>query len=709
MMLEQTLVDPHFIGRDGFKWFLGLVAKGGVDQYNQNGTRARVRILGYHGDQIADSDLPWAHVLVPLTMGSGTHGAMMQGHIKESSLVVGFFADGDDGQQPIIIGAFYNGSETEFPAKFADGSKKFKLFQPETSPLNPYNKPVSSQTRASVTQTGSNKSATSGNGVVDPAGKAAAVDGSMKPSATTETLDQSPIVNRPGHCKDAGTGFGKILQGLTNLIKTLNTVNQVANGFVNPILNTISNIDDEIRLIGVLITDWISDKIKLARDFLINEIYNKLKLLLDQIKLPSWAEKLKQAAVGELTDGIWCAIGKILKKITSYVTNFLFGLIGNVVSLPLCAAEAFIGSIIQTITNEIADALGSILDQASSIVGPIGTVLSYVNKAIGYAKGALNFLLCDDNPCKEVYDYEMNVGFIPKGSIENFQKAISFSPSQGVSNLLSDADGNVSKFLGGFEGGLDPALAEAGSLIAGCNVFSFECGPPKVSIFGGGGSGATGNAVVDSLGGILGVNITNPGYGYVEPPYVRFEDPCNNGRGAYGIANIGKVKRSGIGSTSGSDGSGTGIFGTGESGIGNTTIGITDVVMYYPGSGYLGPSTSTNPCKTNPFDESGLAVTGTISRVIIENTGLGYKSTDKIYDAACDNNVEIYPITDDDGRIIDIDIVNPGDSINITPNLQINSDTGSGAILIPALIFKQISGISTVTDPKTVIYCAEDP
>jgi hypothetical protein len=704
MMLEQTLIDPHFIGRDGFKWFLGLVAKGGSDQYNQNGTRARVRILGHHGDEIADSDLPWAHVLVPLTMGSGTHGAMMQGHIKESSLVVGFFADGDDGQQPIIIGAFYNGSETEFPSKFADGSKKFKLFQPETFPLNPNNSPVSSQTRTSVTKIGSNKSAGVGNGVVSPDGKAANSDGGMENSATTETLNQSPVVSRPGHCKDAGTGFNKILQGLTNLIKTLNTVNQVANGFVNPILNTISNIDDEIRLIGILISDWISDKIKSVRDFIINQIYNNLKKLLDQIKLPSWAEKIKQAAVGELADGIWCAIGKILKKITSYITNFLFGLVGNVVSLPLCAAEAFIGSIIQTITNEIAGALGPILDQVSSIVGPIGTVISYVNKAIGYAKGALNFLICDDNECKEFYDYEINVGFIPKGSIENFQKAILFSPSQGVSNLLSDADSNVSKFLGGFEGGLDPDLAEAGSLIAGCNVFSFECGPPKVSIFGGGGSGATGNAVVDALGGILGVNITNPGSGYVEPPYIRFEDPCNNGIGAYGVANIGPVE---VGSTSGTGGTGGGTSGTG----GTNGTGVTDIVMYYPGSGYLGPSTSTNPCKTNPFDESGLAVTGTISRVIIENTGIGYKSTDKIYDAACDNDVELYPIIDDDGRIVDVDIVNPGTSINITPNLQINSDTGSGAILIPSLTFRRISGISgisTITDPKTVIYCAED-
>lgn len=692
MIFEQTLINTNFVGKEAFRWFLALTS-GEIDQYNNYGTRAKIRILGYHGDEVEEKDLPWAHVLVPLTLGAGTHGSILQGHIKPSSLVVGFFADGNDGQQPVVVGAFYNGLQTEFPAKFSDGSKYFKLFQPDKLPINPYNIPVEKDLSIGIqTSTGATNSSGKGIGIVTPQAESSSGIGSTAVFATNalqETLNQNPTVDRPGHCRDASTGFSKILNALKNFISTLNTVNQVVDGFINPVLNKISNIDDEISSIGALISDWIINTFKQIRDNIINDIYDKFKKYLNNIKLPPFLEKIKQASVGELTDGIWCAFGKIFKQVKDYIIKFLFGLVGNIVTIPLCAVGSFIGSIIQTITNEISNAIGPILDQVSSIVGPIGTVISYVNQAIGYAKGLLSFLDCDSPECKDdQYDYEMNVGFIPKGSIEDFQAVINYSPSQGVSNLLNDATGNVKSWLGNFGGGtagLSTELSGIEPLLSDCNIFSFECGPPTVNIFGGGGSGASGNVVVDSLGGILGVNITNPGSGYIEPPYVRFEDSCNNGRGAYGISNI--------------DSSGQ----------------VTGVTIYYPGSGYLRPFTPTSisddPCKVPPFDNTGTQVSGTINSVIIKNTGIGYNSSDKIYDAACQNDVEMYPDVDAQGRIVNVRIINPGTSINVTPNLQINSENGSGAVLVPSLIFKPIVGVKTETSRekvKSVVYCAED-
>lgn len=682
MIFEQTLINPNFVGKEAFRWFLAITS-GESDQYSNYGTRAKIRILGYHGEEVAEKDLPWAHVLVPLTMGGGSRGSMAQGHIKASTLVVGFFADGNDAQQPIVIGAFYNGAQTEFPAKFSDGTKYLRLFKDSKEPINPYNIPVKTETKTRKTSTGSNSSTQKTNGVVTPKGEASNSNGELKQSAATASLNEdNATVSRPGHCVDSKKGFNKVLNALKEFIKVLNTVNQVATGYINPVLNKISNIDQEIQTIGVLITDWISTQIKWVRDQIVLAIYRQLKFWLGQITLPPWAEKLKKIAIGELADGIYCAIGKILKNILDYITNFLFGLIGNIVSFPLCAAEAFLGSAIQTITNELADAIGPLTDQISSIIGPIGTVTSYVNQALGYARGALNFLLCDDNVCKDYFDYEMNKGHINTVDISNFQKTLNSYSSQTVSNFLDE--NSAQKWLGNFGGGegLPPELAGAAALFPDCNIFSFECGPPTVSIFGGGGSGASGNAVVDAVGGILGVNITNPGSGYSSPPYIRFEDPCENGRGAYGVATID-----------------------------SNTTGVSGVTMYYPGSGYLGPSTATDPCKVTPFDETGSPVTGSISRVVIDRTGIGYSSSDRIYDAACTNDVELYPIVDDFGRIIDVNIVNPGTSVNITPDLQINSDNGFGAVLIPSLTFRPLSGITTETDPqkiKSVVYCTED-
>ena len=74
-----------------------------------------------------------------------------------------------------------------------------------------------------------------------------------------------------------------------------------------------------------------------------------------------------------------------------------------------------------------------------------------------------------------------------------------------------------------------------------CNGAPVFCGPPKVVFWGGGGSGATGNAIVDTLGQVIGVDIVNPGRGYSKAPFVSIIDECGIGRGVVADAVIGPV------------------------------------------------------------------------------------------------------------------------------------------------------------------------
>ena len=70
--------------------------------------RLRVRCLGYHTEgldnDLPTEDLPWAHVMNPIT--SATVSGLGQSPLGavEGTWVVGFFQDGADAQQPIIIG-----------------------------------------------------------------------------------------------------------------------------------------------------------------------------------------------------------------------------------------------------------------------------------------------------------------------------------------------------------------------------------------------------------------------------------------------------------------------------------------------------------------------------------------------------------------------------------------------------------------------------
>ena len=52
--------------------------------------------------------------------------------------------------------------------------------------------------------------------------------------------------------------------------------------------------------------------------------------------------------------------------------------------------------------------------------------------------------------------------------------------------------------------------------------------PPEVTITGGGGSGATATAVIDS-GAVQSINVTNPGIGYITTPTVTIATPPGGG------------------------------------------------------------------------------------------------------------------------------------------------------------------------------------
>jgi len=104
----------EFMGKNGFQWFVGVVE----DRKDpQTLGRLRVRCLGYHSeglDKLPTKDLPWAHVMNPIT--SATVSGIGQSPLGavEGTWVVGFFQDGGDAQQPIIIGTL-PGKPTELP------------------------------------------------------------------------------------------------------------------------------------------------------------------------------------------------------------------------------------------------------------------------------------------------------------------------------------------------------------------------------------------------------------------------------------------------------------------------------------------------------------------------------------------------------------------------------------------------------------------
>lgn len=90
--------------KDGFNWWIGVVE----DRKDPEKLgRCRVRIFGYHTDSreiLPVKDLPWAIPIQPITSaGISGIGSSPLGPV-EGTWVMGFFLDGDDMQQPAILG-----------------------------------------------------------------------------------------------------------------------------------------------------------------------------------------------------------------------------------------------------------------------------------------------------------------------------------------------------------------------------------------------------------------------------------------------------------------------------------------------------------------------------------------------------------------------------------------------------------------------------
>lgn len=94
----------RIFNKDNFNWWIGVVED--RDDPEKIG-RCRVRIFGYHTDDkllLPTKDLPWAIPIQPITSAaiSGI-GSSPLGPVT-GTWVIGFFIDGEDSQQPAMLG-----------------------------------------------------------------------------------------------------------------------------------------------------------------------------------------------------------------------------------------------------------------------------------------------------------------------------------------------------------------------------------------------------------------------------------------------------------------------------------------------------------------------------------------------------------------------------------------------------------------------------
>jgi len=649
-------------------------AEDGEDIYS---LRCRVRIVGYHGNDVdlPDKDLPLAHVLLPSnTSTTGGCGKTLQ--YQGGEVVVGFFFDGEDGQQPVIFG-------TLFKQPFIrDGLKNSEFDAKKQIDFVPYTPPKVRQ------RAGKQRffSESPWPGQMTPGELLKSIATKQKEASTNITIDN------PTACED--NEISKISNAIKDFTRKLETFQQLneASTYVDPTYGGIIDIKSELKLTSLKIHNSTTKLVRRARSWLIQDTLDKLNLTLEE-KTP----KTLQAPVGQatksLTDVIFCNIEKIQEQLKDYLSKSLENMIGQVLDVPVCGVENFLSDMFGQINNIIDTTMGDLFGQLNNIQGGgIALPSETFSKAIKFANIITNILDCDRLNCPEPQSFNAKNG-VSKSTEDTFDNIID---KIGLDRLTSFAD-DLEKSI--------PAKPSRPD----CSTNVLKCGPPRVDFIGSSGEGASGNAIINAVGQIIGVAINGPGFGFKEPPLLSFFDSCDKGSGAGGYARLNE------------DGS------------------IADVVITDPGSGFLPNTTETDldgnvkeltPDPNANYDGEQSYVTS-LDDVVVENTGFGYDDNDTASvnggsvasagdtlpgDATSDTIQKIgqaeVELKIQDGLIVGVNVVNGGFGFTKLPEITINSDTGAGAKLLPVLKFTKVddaSQLAQITQDAvvTVISCIE--
>lgn len=633
-MIDQSLLKSNFLGRDGFRWWIGqippLSTQGGQAAGAGWGNRYKVRILGYHPyneTELPNEDLPWAQALIPTTAGSGAANVATDVKLQPGDVVFGFFLDGDNAQIPVIMSTF--GRTSQVPTKDWAGP-----FQPFTGYTDSIKSPSGDTLKKDESNEQNAKSQKSPRHVSPKQAKDLGNGEVSYFSAIGDTVQLGT--------KKAGQVVNKISSEVSNFVKKVQDILAIASSGLSYATNLINReIDRVTKKVQSIASGLVSNMVNGLFKKLAPLINKGLKLLYKFVYNLVFAATLNSVAahlagvaaqkamvipIRALQNAIPCITNQIIGGLGGIVKSLLKSVVNNVQNFAACAANQFTGSLVNDIIGKVSSGL-------SSAIGGIQKILQFfqnfsvantLRSSVEGLSGAASALNCGQSASVDSGVTQWIIGSGP-----NNVPPTPFSTILNNANIAA-AVGNSLSFGGAIPNGISP-----------CSTgFPTTCGAPTINVFGGGGSGCTAvpllGALVgsgaDQTGSLIGIKVTNPGSGYTFPPFVQITDECNKGYGALARAVI------------------------------NDAGEVSGIYLVSEGENYPAREIKNY----------------TIGNILIFDPGTGYKDGD----IGRDNYGNIYDLTITDGSITKVTPRQPLNTIDFDdrPILTIESD-GSGALI----------------------------
>ena len=559
----STLYDPQSTGKGHFMTWRGQVVDDSFWRDNVNpklhedteesgkskackawGYRYKVRILGNqtkNKKEVRDEELLMAEVIYPVTAGSGHAGSRQTSNIRMGDFVLGFYEDGMDGQRPIIIGVIGNNDNTELC-----GGDPEEGFQPRTAEnglAGPIDK-VADKDQLLKSQ-GSGKPVREGTGV----NVASVADAKQALSGNESTA--LPVAK-----KEEESEVDAIQVIIKNLLAVTNKIKSSQSSFFGAATSPTKLLQSELNKSARAIASFIKKILSKIRGTIITAMDNIVK---DTVYLifPNQRPILNEAT-NKGTDTLSCVINKIIDGLFKLMMSFLKEVINNYVNAPMCAVENAINKMLDGAAQQVSGALDSVFGEIDSVIGGLtaglGGALGSVTSLASQIADILSFFSCD--PASDVPE------------IREWSPFAGIKVQDPLSGPLNDILAKAGEDLGLGQGGAPP-----------CNIGPQPTTNPALIVAGGNPTvAALINPIISPVtGGIIGVDIGNPGSGYQSQPSILVGgNPGGSGASLTPIMTGGSVtgvvvRDTGSGYGPG-DGSTTGPNGTPFSGPGDTVV-----------------------------------------------------------------------------------------------------------------------------------------
>lgn len=498
-MIEESLFKVNQIGKDGFVWWLGQVApakawKSKVSLCNYKSKdkeaktwpeRCKVRIIGYHsfrkGD-LSDEDLPWAHILMDPFVGSAQGGEGGTSNLTGGETCFGFFLDGDDAQQPVVVGLLHRHKMIENLPE--DNEFAFQPFtghpgnvpptkrnvSPEPSPPKtppnpppptnppptpaPTPSPIPSPAPAPTPPSPSPAPSSTlryqggtwgfdspvgnlGIGLTDlfnnnnnfipytPKTPLTFADGFslFNSNAASLAFDQRMTFTYtpPSECHN--NFIGQITQILQDFIGFTNSLQKFAGTYINPVLNEVVDITNSIKSIANSIGGIIRMVVNSIRSGLIKCILKLFSIFKGTLSLSGFMQTVVGKAIKKIIDILYCLFEKLMPIILQLIEKFITDLVDSVFSAPICAIEQFVAGILTEVMKTIEEAIEPLLSGINALTGGLSKVFDAMNQASSLASQIYSFIGCDSLKCTTPSKWVSNMG-PSEMEADNWQKMV---------------------------------------------------------------------------------------------------------------------------------------------------------------------------------------------------------------------------------------------------------------------------------------------